>query len=120
MSFLAPLWLALAGAAAVPLLIHLLRRRIGLRVEFPAVRYLARAEQENSRKLRLRNLLIMLLRVLAVLLVALAAARPVGRVAGVGHAPTALALVVDNSLSTSAVVEGQPVLDRLKRARASE
>src|SRR5690348_7077681 len=73
-SFLAPLWLALAGAAAVPLLIHLLRRRIGTRVEFPAARYLARAEQEHSRSLKLRNLLLMLLRVAIVLLVALAAA----------------------------------------------
>jgi len=118
-SFLAPLWLALAGAAAVPLLIHLLRRRIGVRVDFPAARYLARAEQENSRRLRLRNLLIMLLRVLAVLLIAAAAARPVGRVAGVGHAPTALALVLDNSLSTAAVVDGRPVLDRLKGVAAT-
>jgi hypothetical protein len=116
MSFLAPLWLALAGAAAVPLLIHLLRRRIGARVVFPAARYLARAEQEHSRKLRLRNLLVMLLRVLAVLCLAAAAARPVGRVAGAGHAPTALALVVDNSLSSSAVVDGRAVLDRLKQA----
>lgn len=119
MSFLAPIWLALAGAAAVPLLIHLLRRRIGARVVFPAARYLARAEQEHSRKLRLRNLLVMFLRVLAVLCVAAAAARPVGRMAGVGHAPTALALVVDNSLSSSAVVDGRPVLGRLTAAADS-
>src|SRR5215208_1121759 len=116
MSFLAPLWLALAGAAAVPLLIHLLRRRIGVRVEFPAARYLARAEREHSRRLRLRNLLLMVVRVLAVLCVALAAARPVARLAGAGHAPTALAIVLDNSLSTAAVVNGRPVLDRLKAA----
>ena len=119
MSFLAPIWLALAGAAAVPLLIHLLRRRIGARVVFPAARYLARAEQEHSRKLRLRNLLVMFLRVLAVLCLAAAAARPVGRVAGAGHAPTALALVVDNSLSSSVVVDGRAVLDRLKQAARS-
>src|SRR5438270_908483 len=43
MSFLAPWYLMLAGAALVPLLIHLLRRRIGVHVEFPAARYLARA-----------------------------------------------------------------------------
>ena len=112
--FLAPLWLIAAGAAAVPLLLHLLRRRIGARVEFPAVRYLARAEREHSRKLKLRNLLLMLLRIAAVVLVAAAAARPVLRVSGAGHAPTALAIVLDNSLSTSAIVGGRPVLEELR------
>ena len=116
MGFLAPAWLLLAAAAAVPLLLHLLRRRVGARLEFPAVRYLARAEREHSRRLRLRNLLLMAVRVLLLLLVALAAARPVARLAGAGHAPTALAIVLDNSLSTSAIVDGRPVLDRLRAA----
>ena len=117
--FLSPLWLAAAAAAAVQLLLHLLRRRIGARVEFPAVRYLARAEREHSRKLRLRNLLLMLLRMAIVVCIAAAAARPVLRVSGAGHAPTALALVLDNSLSTSVIVSGHPVLDDL-RARATQ
>jgi hypothetical protein len=116
MSFLAPIFLAFAAAAAVPLLVHLLRRRMDQRVEFPAARYLARAERENSRKLRLRNLLLMMLRVLAVLLVAAAAARPVGRLAGTGHAPTAVAIVVDNSLSSSAIHDGRAFLEQLKDA----
>jgi hypothetical protein len=115
-SFLEPLFLALGMAAAVPLLLHLMRRRSGLRVEFPAVRYLVRAEQENSRRLRLRNLLLMLLRVLLVLLIALAAARPVGRLAGTGHPATALAVVLDNSMSTGAAAGGEPVLAELARA----
>ncbi|HEY9427956.1 MAG TPA: BatA domain-containing protein, partial [Gemmatimonadaceae bacterium] len=117
--FLSPLWLIATAAAAIPLFIHLLRRRTGARVDFPAVRYLARAEREHSRKLRLRNLLLMLLRVAAILLVAAAAARPVLRVGGGGHAPTALAVVLDNSLSTSVIAGGRPVLEDL-RARAVE
>ncbi|MGI8498072.1 MAG: BatA domain-containing protein [Gemmatimonadaceae bacterium] len=118
-AFLSPLYLMAAAAAAIPLLIHLLRRRIGVRLEFPAVRYLERAEKEHSRRLRLRNILLMLLRVAAVMLIALAAARPVTRVAGGGHAPTALAIVLDNSLSSSVVIGGHAVLDDLKeRARA--
>ncbi len=117
MGFLAPLYLLLGAGAAVPLLVHLMRRRSGLRVPFPAVRYLARAEQEHSRQLRIRNLLLMLLRVAAVVLIAFAAARPVsgalGALFGVGHAPTAVAIVLDNSLSTSAIDAGHPVLDGL-------
>lgn len=114
MTFLSPLYLLLAGAVAVPLLIHLMRRRMGARVEFPAARYLARAEKEHSRTLRIRNLLLMLLRVLAILAVALAAAKPVARWVGSGHAPTALAIVIDNSMSASVVEKGRPLLDQFK------
>src|SRR4051812_14707054 len=119
MNFLAPLYLLLGAAAAVPLLLHLLRRNIAARVDFPAARYLQRAEQEHSRSMRIRNLLLMLLRVLLVLAIAIAAARPFLSVFGVGHGPTAVALVLDNSLSTSAVVAGAPVFTRLREAAQS-
>jgi hypothetical protein len=116
-SFLAPIFLLLAGAAAVPLLLHLLRRNISARVDFPAARYLQRAEREHSRSLRIRNLLLMLLRVLLLLALAVAAAQPVVRVGiGSGHGATAVAIVLDNSLSTSAVSGGAPTFDRLKAA----
>lgn len=116
MSFLAPLYLMLAGAIAVPLVLHLMRKRIEIKFDFPAVLYLARAERENVRQMRIRNLLLMMLRVLAVLFLALAAARPVGRLIGAGHVPTAIAVVLDNSMSTSVIVDGAPLLNRLKRA----
>ena len=116
MSFLAPLFLALGAAAGVPLLLHLMRRNIATRVDFPAARYLLRAEAEHSRSLRLRNLLLMLLRVLLILALALAAARPFLPGLGVGHGPTAVAIVLDNSISTTAVVGGGAVFDRLRDA----
>ena len=114
MSVLAPWYLLLAAAAAIPLLVHLRRRRRGATVEFPAVRYLVRAQREHRRTLRLRNLLLMLLRVAIVLLLALAAARPVGRRMGGGHAPTAIAILLDNSLSTTVVLDGRTLLDRFR------
>lgn len=114
MSFLAPLYLMLAGAVAIPLFLHLRRRRIENRVDFPAVRYLERAEKDNVRQLKIRNLLLMFLRIATVLAIALAAARPLGAFLGAGHVPTALAIVLDNSLSTSAIVNGQPLLSALR------
>lgn len=116
MTFLAPLYLMLGAAAAVPLLLHLLRRHITTRVDFPAARYLERAEQEHSRSLRLRNLLLMLLRVLLILALAFAAAQPFIAGLGVGHGPTAVAVVLDNSLSTTALTDGTPVFVRLRDA----
>lgn len=115
MAFLAPLFLALAAFAGVPLLLHLLRRRIGRVVEFPAVRYLARMEQEHSRELKLRNRLLLFLRLLAVLAISLAAARPIARRIGIGHAPIAVAVLLDNSLSTGVAQDGRVVFDSLRK-----
>lgn len=119
MNFLAPIWLVLTAAVAVPLFLHLLRRRIDIRREFPAARYLLRAEKENVRRLKLRNLLLMLLRTLTLLFLALAAARPIAELFGTGHVPTALAVVIDNTMSTGAIVDGSPLLARLKAAARS-
>jgi hypothetical protein len=97
-----------------------LTRRSPPTVPFPAVRYLAETEQRQSRRLKLRHLLLLLLRTGLLVSVVLAAARPVFRVAvGGAHAPTALAVVLDNSLSSGAVVGGGRVLDRLV-ARAGD
>jgi hypothetical protein len=120
MGFLQPLALLALGAATIPALLHLLQRREPPTVPFPAVRYLAEAERRHSRRLKLRHLLLLLLRTALVAVVVLAAARPVVPVpAGGVHAPTALVLIVDNSLSSGAVPSGRRVLDRLKdEARA--
>jgi len=113
--FLQP-W-ALLGllAAGIPPLLHLLGRRQPPTVVFPAVRYLSAAEREHSRRLKLRNLLLLALRVAAIVFVVLALSRPVVRIpSGSSHPPAALAVVVDNSLSSGAVVQGRPVLDVLR------
>lgn len=114
MGFLSPLLLALGAAAAVPLVLHLFQRQQGPRVTFPALRYLRRAEKENARRLRLRQILLLLLRVTAVLLLALAAARPFSRAGGAGHEPTAVVIVLDNSMSTGVVTGDRRILDDLK------
>lgn len=116
MNFLAPWALLLSVVAAVPLLLHLLRRRTGERVEFPALRYLLRAEREHAREVRLRNLLLLLVRIALVLAIAAALARPIGPLPGVGHPPTAIAIVLDNSASSAAVASGTTILEQEKRA----
>ena len=120
MVFLSPLALFALAFALVPPLLHLFQRSQPAQIVFPAVRYLRQTEREAERSIRLRHLLLLLLRVLAVVLLVLAAARPVVP-AGLGalHEPTAVALVLDNSLSSGAVTGGRRVLDDLA-ARARE
>jgi hypothetical protein len=112
--FLQPLALLGLLAASIPPLLHLLARRLPPVVPFPAVRYLSETERRQSRRLKLRNLLLLLLRTLLIILIALAAARPIARVPfGGSHEPAAVSVVVDNSLSSGAVLEGRRVLDAL-------
>ncbi len=120
MFFLSPLALLGLAAALVPPLLHLFQRRTPPELPFPAVRYLRQTEREAQRQIRLRHLLLMLLRVLGVVLIVLAAARPVVPGGGAGlHEPTAVVVVLDNSLSSGAVLAGTRVADDLA-ARARE
>jgi hypothetical protein len=61
--------------------------------------------------------LLLVLRTALIVLIVLAAARPLLPARGGGalvHPPTALALILDNSPSSGVVVDGRPVLDRLR------
>ena len=114
-TFIHPLALLGLAAAAIPALLHLLQRRVPPELDFPAVRYLSAAERESARRLKLRHLLLLILRTALIIVIVLAAARPLVRVRGGGaHEPTALVVILDNSPSSGAVVNGRLVLDRLR------
>lgn len=114
-TFAAPWALAGLALAAVPLILHLLARREPPTVVFPATRYLAQAAREHQRRLQLQHLLLLVVRTLLIVALVLAAAGPSRPGGAVGsHAPAALVLVIDNSLSSGAVRAGVPVLDALK------
>jgi hypothetical protein len=115
--FLHPWVLAGLTAAAIPILLHLLARREPPTFVFPAVRYLVSTTREHQRRLKLQNWLLLLLRTLLIAIIVLAAAGPTVPLSGVpGHAPSALVLVVDNSPSSGAVVEGAPQLRQIVAA----
>jgi hypothetical protein len=65
--------------------------------------------------MRLRHLLLLLLRTALIVVVVLAAARPLVPARGGGaHEATAFVVVLDNSPSSAAVVDGRPLFDRLR------
>lgn len=123
MTFLHPLALAGLAAAAIPALLHLLERRVPPEADFPPLRYLSEAERQNARRLKLRHVLLLILRTALIVLIVLAAARPIFPTHASGgslHEPTAVAVILDNSLSSGLVVDGRPALERLKAmARSS-
>ncbi len=119
MTALSPLLLLASLAVAVPVLIHLLRRRETRTLVFPALRYLKRTTREHARIVRLRQFLLLALRITAVLLAVLAAARLVLPLGGSDDPPAGLAIVVDNGLTSGTVVGDGRLLDSI-RARAGE
>jgi hypothetical protein len=109
MAFLSPLFLVGLAAAAIPIAIHLFHRRTDPVIQFAAIRYLRQAPVEQSHRRRLRELLLLALRVAALMLLAVAFARPYFRSAAAAAVPATVVLV-DISASVSAP-------DQFERAR---
>lgn len=114
MGALSPLFFAAGLAVGVPIFLHLFQRHQTRRVSFPALRYLQRTEREHARQIRLRQLILLLVRVAVVLVLVGAGARLFFNGRGTAHPPTAVVIVLDNSMSSGLVIGEQRVLDRLK------
>ena len=65
-----------SGCIAIPILLHLLMRQRPKHAIFPALRFVQKRQQANQRKLKVRHLLLLGLRCLAIASIALALARP--------------------------------------------
>jgi len=114
MGALNPLFLLAGAAIGVPIFLHLFQRHQVRRLSFPALRYLERTEREHARQIRLRQLLLLLARVAVLLFIVGAGARLVLLARGASHPPTAIVVILDNSMSSGLIVGEVRVLDKLK------
>lgn len=117
MAFLTPLYLLGGLFIAIPIVLHWLRRDVAPSVPFTAVRLLRGSPINRSRRRRLRDLLLLAARVLALLLLAASFARPY--VAAARAASGATIVAVDRSFSMSAPGE-MPRARALARAAIQE
>lgn len=103
MNFLNPLFFLGALAILAPLLLHLVRRERARKFEFPSLMFLRRVSRRYIRYQKLRHLLLLLLRALALLVIALAFARPYLQKAGAALTPGRIAenhiILLDDSMS---------------------
>jgi hypothetical protein len=102
LSFLAPLYLLGALAITVPILLHLFRRRTDTVVEFPAIRMILASPVEQQSRRRLREIILLALRVAALVLLAGAFARPYLAETGLAPGAGVTVVAVDTSYSLSA------------------
>ena len=101
MSFLQPLLLAGLPLALLPLIIHLINRHRHRTVEWAAMLFLLDARKMNKGMARLRQILILSMRVLAVAMLIFAASRPLsgGILALTGGEADTVIVLLDRSAS---------------------
>lgn len=124
MHFLYPGFLWALAAISIPILIHLFYFRRFRTVYFPDISFLKEIKEETSNRNKIRNLLILIMRILAVSALVLAFAQPFipqGEESGKGL--NAVSIYIDNSFSMNA--SGQDIsliekakLDAIKIVRA--
>ena len=88
-------------AASVPVLIHLINKRRHKTIQWAAMQFLLKATRESRGKKKLRHILILTCRALAVAALAFAAARPIvsGLIGWGGGSIDTVVLLLDRSAS---------------------
>jgi hypothetical protein len=112
-SFLSIVFLTALPLAATPVLLHLFDRRRQVVIEWGAMHFLAEAASRRTSARKLKQWLLLLLRIMAIAALVLALARPMlpGRWLG-GSDRTETIFILDNSMSMTRTVEGTPLFDQ--------
>ncbi|MCG3181391.1 MAG: hypothetical protein BIFFINMI_03779 [Phycisphaerae bacterium] len=110
-----------AGLVSLPIVIHLLNRRRFRRIIWAAMDWLLAAHRKNARRIRIEQLLLLLIRCLIMLLIGFAIARPFLGALGLGKLfgqnRTLRVIVIDDSYSMNYASSGATTpLDRAKEA----
>jgi hypothetical protein len=122
MTFLAPALLFGLFAASIPVIIHLLNRRRHRTIQWAAMQFLLKATRESRGKKRLKHLIILACRTLAIATLVFAVARPLMSSLlgwGGGNLDTVI-LILDRSASmessTLGVSNREAVLKRIRES----
>ena len=121
MSFVFPTFLYALFAISIPIIIHLFNFRKYKTIYFTNVKFLRELKQESQSKNRLKELLILLSRVLAITCLVLAFAQPVllDENTKIKTGNKAVGIYIDNSFSMEGVNKNGSLLNNAKK-RAKE
>lgn len=124
MTFLTPLlaWGMLLGA--IPIIIHLLNRRRFRRVEWAPMRYLKLTIQRNRRRIQIEELILLLMRIAALVLLFFFLARPVLNPTGLERwlgsgGRSSQVVVVDDSMSMGYAAGDASAFQRARETAAA-
>ena len=117
MQFLFPAFLFALAALAIPIIIHLFHFRRFKTVYFTNVRFLREVKEETSNRRKIRDLLVLLARCLAVAALVFAFAQPFlpRNTEGVKKGEQVISIYLDNSFSMNALSKDLSLLEKAKQ-----
>ena len=116
MTFLNSAFLFLLSAVSIPLIIHFLSKRRIKTIEFSSLKFLEQMQNSRMRWLRIKELILLALRMLVIALIVLAFARPTLRgFAGSSRATTSVAILLDRSASMDSEGQTGTLFEEAKR-----
>lgn len=117
MSFTYPAFLFALSAIAIPIIIHLFNFRKFKTIYFSNVRFLKEVKQETQAKSKLKHLLVLAARILAITFLVFAFAQPFIPVENnkVTVGDKAISIFIDNSFSMDAINKNGTLLDEAKK-----
>ncbi len=106
------------AAVSIPILIHLFTRQKSKIVNFSSLKFLRELQKQQIRKIKIRQILLLILRTLLILAIVLAFARPTlksGDAASLeSSAQLTAVIILDNTMSMGRMSDGRRLLDRAK------
>lgn len=118
MSFVYPAFLFAAALVAIPIIVHLFNFRRYKTVYFTNVRFLKEVKEETTSRSKLKHLLVLAARTMAVLFLVFAFAQPfipVNKTDQAKEGTRGISIFIDNSFSMSAEADDEALLLRAKR-----
>ena len=123
MVFLNPAVLFGLLAASIPVLIHLLNLRKLKKVEFSTLAFLKELQKTKIRRIKLKQWILLALRILIILLLVAAFARPTVKSVSIGGtasaAKTSAVIILDDTYSMSVVTNNGSYFNRAKQTAKS-
>jgi hypothetical protein len=118
MTFLNPAILFGLFAASIPIVLHFLNLRKLTKIEFSTLQFLKELQKTKIRRIKLKQWLLLLLRVLIIICLVMAFARPTLKsisLGGSSTAKTSAVIIIDNTFSMSVVTGKGSYLNQAKQ-----
>ncbi|KQC03891.1 MAG: hypothetical protein APR54_02200, partial [Candidatus Cloacimonas sp. SDB] len=118
LSFLNSGILFLSASVVIPILIYLFAKKKPRKIIFSSIKFIKLSQKQQRKKINLKNLLLLLIRILIILFTVLAISRPsikseyLSR--GTSHPKTAVAVIIDNSYSMDYLIDTKTELEKAK------